>query len=74
MKYILLMLLLALGCRHCPRHCEKPKIKQSITTRVESGTKLYAEGFGPNQLTKQHQPSPFECVELKGIMEYKLEW
>lgn len=72
---IILLACLVLGCRHCPRHtAEKPKTKQKITSRLETGTKLYAEGYGPNQPRPNRSPTPAECVDLKAILEYSLEW
>lgn len=74
MKPLLAALCLALtGCRCCQHH-EKPKYKHKLVSGLESGTKLYAEGFGPNQYTKNHAPSPFECVDVKGKLEYIIEW
>lgn len=61
------------GCRCCHHHQEKPKFKHKLVSGLESSTKLYAEGFGPNAYNKIN-PSPFECVEVKGKLEYIIEW
>lgn len=78
LKYLLLLTLgLLAGCRHthCCRHtAEKPKIKQKVTSRLESGTKLWAEGYGPNRTGPGRNPTPAECVDLRAILEYSLEW
>ncbi len=79
MKYLILLLVFTLGCRHCRQSCivhvtEKPKMKQKLTSRLESGTKLYAEGFGPNKDNGKYGASPYEAVDLKAILEYSLEW
>ena len=62
LKYLLLLTLsLLVGCRHthCCRHtAEKPKIKQKVTSRLESGTKLWAEDMAQTKLAPvatQHQ-------------------
>lgn len=65
--------LILTGCRCCQHH-EKPKYKHKLVSGIESGTKLYAEGFGPNQYHKNHAPSPYECVDIKGKLEYIIEW
>ncbi len=79
MKYLILLLVFTLGCRHCRQSCtvhvtEKPKMKQKLTSRLESGTKLFAEGFGPNKDNGKYGASPYEAVDLKAILEYSLEW
>lgn len=80
MKYFILLLVFTLGCRHCTRQScvvhvtEKPKMKQKLTSRLESGSKLYAEGFGPNKDHGKYGASPYESVDLKAILEYSLEW
>ena len=75
MKWILPLFGLFIGCRHCPIHStSKPKIEHEYSSRIESGTKLWAEGFGPNQYSKTHNPSPYEYLDLKGILEYKMKW
>jgi len=76
MKYITLATLCVIltGCRCFCHHQEKPKYKHKLVSGLESSTKLYAEGFGPNQKTKSHDPSPAECVDLKAKLEYIIEW
>ena len=53
---------------------EKPKVKQKLTSRLESGTKFFAEGFGPNKDNGKYGASPYEAVDLKAILEYSFEW
>jgi len=74
MKYLPTLLVLALGCRHCPTHCEKPKVKHKLTSRFEPSTILYAEGFGSNKPHGAYGPSPCDSVNLKGVFEYSVEW
>lgn len=76
LKYLLLLTLClsVTGCRHYCHRQEKPKIKQKVTSKLESAAKLYAEGFGPNQPAPNRKPSPAECVDLKAVLEYSLEW
>ena len=80
MKYSILLLVFIVGCRHCNRQtcivhvAEKPKVKQKLTSRLESGTKFFAEGFGPNKDNGKYGASPYEAVDLKAILEYSFEW
>jgi hypothetical protein len=75
MRLMIVLLCLVVGCRHCERHtCSKPKAKQKLVSRLESGTKMYAEGFGPNRDNGKYSASPFESVDLKAVLEYQLEW
>jgi hypothetical protein len=41
---------------------------------MESGTRLFAEGFGPNKDNGKYGASPYESVDLKAILEYSYEW
>jgi hypothetical protein len=71
----LVVALLTLGCRSLERHTsDKPKVKNRVTTGLEAGTNLYAEGFGPNRHDPKRPSSPYESVSLKWKVEYGVEW
>ncbi len=74
-NYLAALAIATAGCRSLERHTsEKPKIKNRVTTGFETGTNLYAEGFGPNRHDPKRPSSPYESVNLKWKVEYGVEW